>query len=70
MKIDRTLKSLLDESGAVLIRDNNHLVFRIPGASQLFVIGTTPSDRRANQNNICRLKRILRQGKEQNESNP
>jgi hypothetical protein len=50
---------LLDESGAVLVRQNKHLVYRLPNG-QTFVAAKTPSDpARAAKNNLSQLRRAL-----------
>jgi hypothetical protein len=50
---------LLNASGAVLVRQNNHLVFRLPNG-QNFVEAKTPGDpARAAKNNLSQLRRAL-----------
>ncbi len=50
---------LLNESGAVLVRQNKHLVYRLPNG-QTFVAAKTSSDpARAAKNNLCELRRAL-----------
>ena len=50
---------LLNESGAVLVRQNKHLVYRLPNG-QTFVAAKTPSDpARAAKNNLSQLRRAL-----------
>jgi hypothetical protein len=52
-EIDRLL-----EEHAVLVRDKNHLVFRLPGG-QTFVRAKTPSDHRSERNSLADLKTSL-----------
>ena len=50
---------LLEESGAVLIRQSRHLVYRLPNG-KIFVAAKTPSDPvRAAKNNLSDLRRAL-----------
>lgn len=52
------LFSLLKDSGSVLIRNKNHFVYKLPDGKN-FVISKTPSDGRARDNELLRLKRFL-----------
>lgn len=52
------VEDLLRESGAVLLRDRKHLVYRLPNG-QKFTRSKTPSDRRAAHNDLSDLRRAL-----------
>jgi hypothetical protein len=54
IEIDR----LLDESGAVLVRQNKHLVYRLPNG-HVFTRFKTPSDHRASRNELSDLRHAL-----------
>jgi hypothetical protein len=49
---------LLKRSGAVLIRDHKHLVYRLPNGNK-FTRAKTPSDRKAAHNDLSDLRRAL-----------
>ena len=53
-EIDR----LLSESGAVLVRQNKHPVYKLPNG-RTFVIAKTPSDARSARNGLSELRRAL-----------
>ncbi|HZT29446.1 MAG TPA: hypothetical protein VFA33_06165 [Bryobacteraceae bacterium] len=53
-EIDR----LLDEHGAVLLRDDKHRVYRLPNG-QKFTSPKTPSDHRSMRNNLSSLRHAL-----------
>jgi hypothetical protein len=55
----RNINSLLEEAGAVLIRTKKHKVYRLR-TGQIFVQSGSPSDHRAEINQLCLLRRILR----------
>jgi hypothetical protein len=50
---------MLAERGAEVIDIGKHIKIRVPGASDLLVVPSTPSDWRAEKNQITVLKRIL-----------
>jgi hypothetical protein len=52
------IERLLRESGAVLVRQGKHLVYRLPNGS-MFTRGKTPSDHRAPLNELSELRRAL-----------
>jgi hypothetical protein len=59
MNAARRVDELLNENGAVLVRQNKHLVYRLPNG-QNFVVAKTSSDReRAAKNNLSDLRRAL-----------
>jgi hypothetical protein len=49
---------LLKESGAELIRDKKHLVYRLPGGAT-FVRSATPSDRKEGRAALSSLRHAL-----------
>jgi hypothetical protein len=55
----RHLISLLNEAGAVLISTKKHKVYKLRNG-QIFVQSGPPSDRRAEANQLCLLRRMLR----------
>lgn len=55
MSIIKALKSC----GAVLLRQKNHQVWRLPNGRN-YVISQTPSDHRAARNQLKVLRRLLR----------
>lgn len=52
------VENLLRESGCKLLRDGNHLIYRLPDG-QNFVMSKTPSDFRSEKNNLAILRRRL-----------
>ncbi len=58
MNVETEIDRLLQSSGAQLIRDNNHLVYRLPNGSN-FIRPKTTSDFRSAQNGLHALRRIL-----------
>lgn len=50
----------LRAAGAVLIRENTHRIYKLPNGRTL-VTSKTTSDRRAEQNMLRDLKRLLRE---------
>lgn len=52
------VEDLLRESGAELIRDHKHLVYRLPNGNK-FTRAKTPSDRKAAHNDLSDLRRAL-----------
>lgn len=56
----------LDKVGAVLVRDDNHFVFEIPGVEGKFIMAKTASDQRAVLNQVARIRRLVRNGKGNN----
>jgi hypothetical protein len=50
--------SLLEAVGAKLLRQRKHLVYQLPGG-RLFVMASTPSDRRAWKNIYAALRALL-----------
>lgn len=55
------IQKLLKRCGAELERHNKHQVWRLPGG-RIFVMSSSPSDHRAEQNQMRTLKRMLRNG--------
>ncbi len=55
----RHIISLLDEAGAVLVRTKKHKVYKLRNG-QIFVQSGSPSDHRADVNQLCLLRRMLR----------
>jgi hypothetical protein len=58
MNPEAEVHRLLDECGAVLVRQNKHRVYRLPN-NQNFVMASTASDHRAMANNLADLRRML-----------
>ena len=59
MNAETEIERLLEESGAVLVRQNKHLVYRLPNG-QNFVAAKTSSDPdRAAKNSLSELRRAL-----------
>lgn len=56
----RKLDRLARENGFTLVRSGKHLVYRHPQINEQLVIAKSASDRRATQNNLSRMKRLLR----------
>lgn len=50
---------LVKEHGGKLIRQRKHRVYKFP-SGVVFVCASTPSDRRADDNILCHLKRVLK----------
>jgi hypothetical protein len=61
----RALEESAMQHGFVLVRSNKHLVYRHPALKEQLVVAHSASDRRAHQNNVSRLKRLVRQLPEQ-----
>jgi hypothetical protein len=59
-KDDREFCREVEAAGGVLVRQTNHLVYRLPNG-KTFTFGATPSDRRAVMNNRAKLRRLLRE---------
>jgi len=55
-----TVDGLLREVGAVLIRQKNHRVYRLPNGRN-FVIAKSASDKRAERNNLATLRKLIGQ---------
>lgn len=55
---EEELARLLRESGAVLVRKNRHLVYRLPNG-QMYTMAATPSDFRAADNQLRQLRKVL-----------
>lgn len=53
------LDQLLEDSGAVAVRNNKHTVYRLPGG-KMHTSSKTPSDWRSVLNNLTQLKRTIR----------
>lgn len=53
------LDQLLEDSGAVAVRNNKHTVYRLPGG-KMHTSSKTPSDWRSVLNNLSQLKRTIR----------
>jgi len=49
----------LKRAGAVLVRQKNHQVWRLPNGRR-YVMSQTPSDGRAGKNQAAVLKRLMR----------
>jgi hypothetical protein len=58
MNAAEQINRILDECGAVLVRQNKHKVYRLPN-NQTFVLANTASDHRAAANSLSDLRRIL-----------
>jgi hypothetical protein len=59
MNAQTEIDRLLEESGAVLVRQNKHLVYRLPNGKN-FVVAKTPSDPdRGAKNSLSDLRRAL-----------
>lgn len=58
--MDRKLEAALRAAGAVLLRQKRHKVYLLPNGRR-FICGVTPSDWRADINNLTKLKRKLAQ---------
>lgn len=58
MSAPQQVDELLKESGAVLIRDHKHEVWRLPNGNR-FVRAKTPSDRREDRHGLSDLRRAL-----------
>ena len=56
------LDQLLRDSGAVLVREKKHRVYRLPSGRNL-VLSKTPSDRRTEANQIRDLRRLIAEAK-------
>lgn len=54
-----TILDQLKRSGAVLVRQKNHQVWRLPNGRN-YVMSQTPSDHRAARNQLKVLRRLLR----------
>ena len=54
-----TILEQLKRAGAVLVRQKNHQVWRLPNGRR-YVMSQTPSDRRASKNQISVLQRLLK----------
>ncbi len=55
----RKLAAELDACGAVLVRSNGHLIFRLPN-NQMISVSKTPSDSRSGERNALQtLRRAL-----------
>lgn len=50
------VEQLLQENGCTLIREGNHLIYRLPNGKN-FVMAKTPSDFRSERNNLAVLRR-------------
>ena len=57
--VRREINRLLNSSGAVLVRQTKHAVYKLPNG-RIFVESCTPSDSKAEYNNLSVLRRILR----------
>ena len=54
-----TVKDLLKQAGAVLLRDRKHRVYRLANG-QTLVMAKTPSDQRGTRNAVASLRRAIR----------
>jgi len=54
-----TMKDLLKQAGAVLVRHRRHRVYRLANG-QTLVLSNTPSDHRESRNAIADLRRAIR----------
>ena len=57
-KFERQLKEMMHASGATLVRDGRHIVFRV-GTEDTFIMSKTPSDRRSSRIALATYKRII-----------
>jgi hypothetical protein len=53
-----TVKELLKECGAVMLRKSKHEIWRLPNG-QKFIVPISPSDKRTEANQLSDLKRLL-----------
>ena len=58
MNPSHEITRLLEQSGAVLVRSKNHLVYRLP-TGETYTRAKTPSDHRAERNDLSILRRAL-----------
>ena len=61
MNPSHEITRLLEQSGAVLVRSKNHLVYRLP-TGETYTRAKTPSDHRAERNDLSILRRARRAG--------
>ena len=59
MNAQHEIDRLLDESGAVLVRQNNHLVYRLPNGRNFVAPKTSSDPERAARNGLSELRRAL-----------
>jgi hypothetical protein len=57
-KYEAEVERLLDENGAVLVRQNKHKVYKFPNGREV-VMSSTPSDWRASRKKLAFLRRML-----------
>ena len=55
---EREVLAVLNDAGAVLARQRKHVIFRFPNGG-IWVLPSTPGDRRAWLNNLSDLRRRL-----------
>jgi predicted RNA binding protein YcfA (HicA-like mRNA interferase family) len=58
--MSRTLLQLLRANGFQLVRQRKHQIFRHSASGRNFVVASSPSDFRADQNVRAELRRFLR----------
>jgi hypothetical protein len=58
MSTRRDVQALITEYKGELVRDRKHLIYRFPDG-RTFAISSTPSDYRADANNMARLRKFL-----------
>ena len=59
MNAQHEIDRLLDESGAVLVRQNKHLVYRLPNGLNFVAAKTSSDPERAAKNSLSALRRAL-----------
>ncbi len=59
MNAETEIERLLEESGAVLVRQNKHLVYRLPNGKNFVAAKTSSDPDRAAKNNLSELRRAL-----------
>ena len=57
-----TILDQLKRAGAVLVRQKNHQIWRLPNGRN-YVMAQTPSDRRAERNQVAALRKLLGKNK-------
>ena len=60
MLLTPRLRAALDDAGAVFVRRSKHLIFRLPNGRN-FVVAVTPSDHRAERQQLTQLRRLVRE---------
>jgi hypothetical protein len=57
----REFHKLATREGFELVKVGKHLHYRLPGANEMLIVSSTPSDHRSMKNAAARMRRITRQ---------